>query len=369
MEQKPLIPFLGTKQQYSNLREELLDVTDRVYSSGEVLDGLYTQKFEQKIAAICNRRYAIAVNSSTQALIFAQQALFPRDAKIIIPAVSFVDTINSVLMSGNNPILCDVDNQALLDLESIDYALKGSGVSGIMYVNLFGNTIDYDRFNILTNFFNSDLKIIEDASQSFGASYKEQPSGSMGDISILSFNVDSNLNNYGTGGMILTDNLETANTIRDFRDNGKINDHDNCGTESKMSEVECAQLLVKLKYFPQWQRRRKEIAEYYNSELEDYVDIPKTTEYTVNAYNKYVFKTEDRHSVQAHLFTAGIETKIHYSTPLYEYPIGYPYIDYMSDLFREASAFCSDCLSLPIYPELTNAEVESIVETIKNYLN
>lgn len=367
MAEKDLIPFFGIKRQYQNLRDELLDATDRVYASGQVLDGHFTEEFERQIALRCGRRYAVAVNSCTQGLIFAQQLLFAENTKILIPTVSFVATINSVLLNGNEPVLCDVDDQALIDLESMDYALKGAGVGGIMYANLFGNTVDYDRFKLLTEFFNNNIKIIEDSAQSFGASYRGQPSGSLGTVSVLSFDPTKNLNNYGSGGMVLVDNLADAKLLRDLRDNGKSLDHENPGTNSKMSESDCAQMLVKLKYFNKWQARRQQIADYYNETLKLYVDVPLTTNGTVHAWSKYVIKCNDRSALRLHLSRAGIESKVHYDRPLYEYAVGYPYINYASELYRQASAFCTECLSLPIYPELTDSEVETIVEAVKDF--
>jgi dTDP-4-amino-4,6-dideoxygalactose transaminase len=136
-----------------------------------------------------------------------------------------------------------------------------------------------------------------------------------------------------------------------------------------MSEADCAQMLVKLEYFDSWQSRRTQIAEYYNAELCNYVDIPKTTVGTIHAWHKYVIKFNDRNRLKHYLAINGIETKIHYESPLYEHPVGYPYINYASELYREASAFCSECLSLPIYPELTDSEVESIVDKIKEFFN
>lgn len=367
MASKDIIPFFGVSRQYATIKEELFNVMDYVYSSGKVLDGKYTEEFERQIARRCGRRYAVAVNSGTQALIFAQHVLFGKNVKILIPTISFVATINSVLMAGNDPVLCDTDNQALIDLESLDYAVKGAGIQGVMYVNIFGNTVDYDRFRMFTQFFNTDLKIIEDAAQSFGASYKGIPSGSMGDISILSFDPTKNLNNYGSGGMVLTDNMHDATTVRNLRDNGKLSDHDMTGTNSKMSESDCAQMLVKLRHFDKWQKRRADIAEYYNDNLPSWVDRPGVTDGTTHSWHKYVIKVQDRTSLQLHLSQLGIETKIHYEKPLYEHSVGYPYINYASELYREASAFCSECLSLPLFPELTDAEVETVVNSVKSY--
>lgn len=363
-----IIPFFGVKRQYESIRKEILDASDQVYSSGRVLDGYYTEEFERQIAARCQRRYAVSVGSGTQALIFAQRLLFPESSNIIIPTISFIATLNSVLMAGNTPIFCDVDDQALLNLESMDYALDAAGAAGVMYVNIFGNVIDYDRFETIVKFFNRDIRIIEDAAQSFGAKYKNIPSGAMGDVSILSFDPTKNLNNYGSGGMVLVDNLADAKSIKDMRDNGKINDHELPGTNSKMSEADCAQMLVKLRHFDRWQTRRTAIAEYYTQELGELVDTPKTTEDGLHSWHKYVIRLSDRTGLQYHLSKSGIETKVHYDRPLYEYEVGYTYINYVAELYREASAFCSECLSLPIYPELSDTEVERIVEEIKFWL-
>jgi dTDP-4-amino-4,6-dideoxygalactose transaminase len=361
------IEFFGLKRQYLDLREELLDASDRVYRTGQVLDGKYTEAFEKAIAQRCERRYAVAVNSGTQALIFAQQALNLYNKKVMIPGVSFVATINSVLLAGNEPVFCDVDHNSLLDINTIDYAMNGQ-IDAIMYVNLFGNVLDYSALHTAAKFFNEDIKIIEDAAQSFGAKYQGIPSGKLGDISILSFDPTKNLPNYGSGGMILTDDHNLAGLCYDMRNNGKLFDHENIGTNSKMSESDCAQMLVKLKYFDAGQKRRREIAEYYMSELIDYFDIPGPDRDVEHAWHKFVIRLTERHGLQRYLENKGIETKVHYDKTLFDQPVGWDYIDYASDTMRNSTAHTKECLSLPIYPELTNSEIERVVEEIKNYL-
>jgi dTDP-4-amino-4,6-dideoxygalactose transaminase len=123
----------------------------------------------------------------------------------------------------------------------------------------------------------------------------------MGDISILSFDPTKNLPSYGSGGMILTDDYDMYLICRDLKDNGKFGDHHTPGTNSKMSEVDCAQMNVKLKYFDEWQRRRTEIAEYYTQELCQYVDVPNTTKGAVHAWHKYVIKVASRHNLKQYL--------------------------------------------------------------------
>lgn len=363
-----VIPFFGVARQYANLREEILDITDRVYSTGRVLDGAYTTEFETKIARRCQRDYALTVNSGTQALIFAQLAAMNRPPySLLIPTVSFVATINSVLMNNFIPVFCDIDYKGLIDLESFESKLDDS-VGGIMYVNLFGNCVDWDRFQLQTRFFNDDLIIIEDAAQSFGASYKGVPSGKMGDISVLSFDPTKNLNNYGSGGMILTDDFHIYETCRALRDNGKII-HDRPGTNSKMSEADSAQMLVKLNHFDAWQRRRTEIANYYIDQLYPYVDVLVPNEGVEHAWHKFVIRTQNRNSLVHRLSLDGIETKIHYEYALYDHGVGFNYIDYSHDLYTETTTFTRECLSLPIYPELKDSEVETVAESIKRYID
>ena len=363
------IPFFGLERQYRTLREEILATSDQVYKSGRVLDGEHTREFERQIAKRCHRRYAVAVNSGTQALVFAQRLLYPENAKVLIPCMSFVATINSVLASNHTPVLCDVDDEGLINLDSLDHTLNDIGVAGITYVNLFGNVVDWNRFKLATQFFNSNIKIIEDAAQSFGAKYQGQPSGSLGDLSILSFDPTKNLPNYGSGGMILCDDLMQYTTLINYRDNGKRTNHEIVGTNSKMSENDCAQMLVKLSYFDQWQRRRSEIAEYYSRELAPFVYVPQIADYCEHAWHKFVIRSRYRDELRNFLGYKEIETRIHYDKPLYEYDVGVNYINLLPELYRKANDFALTCLSLPIYPELTDPEVEYVVDSFREFFN
>jgi len=366
---KTQIPFFGIDRQYKILREEIVDAIDEVYLTGKVLDGPHTAAFEQAIAKRCNRQFAVAVNSCTQGLVFAQQVTVPAESRILIPTLSFAATLNSVLYAGHTPVFCDTDPNALIDLESMDMALTGAGINCIMYANLFGHTIDYNKFRLHTEFFNDDIFVIEDAAQSFGASYQGQPSGSLGDISVLSFDPTKNLNNYGSGGMILTDSYQAYEDLLDLRDNGKRMDHQGFGTNSKMSEADCAAMLVKLEHFDAWQQRRQKIADYYTGELSEFVDIVLPNEGVESAWSKFVIRTADRYTLNGFMSQQGIETRYNYDKPLFELPVGYEFIDYARELFRESTAFSRECLSLPIYPELLDSEVERVVEAVINYLN
>ena len=191
------------------------------------------------------------------------------------------------------------------------------------------------------------------------------PSGKLGDVSCLSFDPTKNLNNYGSGGMIVTDDPAIWELVRDYRDNGKMNDHVQSGTNSKMSEADCAQMLVKLKYFDQWQARRKEIAEYYTEELDGLVGIPPVDMNVEHAWSKYVIHYHSRGTLYTDLMNAGVETRINYETPLHQTTVSFGYASFDTGILEGAENFSRTCLSLPIYPELEDYEIEYVVEAIK----
>jgi len=365
------IPFFGVDRQYNNLREEILDAIDKVYASGRVLDGTYTRQFEKTVAKMTERRYACAVGSCTQALIFALRAVdneYFRGSrnKILIPAQSFVATINTVLEAGFDPVFCDVDPQTgLMDLNTIP--VHANDLAAIMYVNLFGNVLNQEQLITYMEMFSEEkIPVIEDAAQSFGAYYRGVPSGKLGDISCLSFDPTKNLNNYGSGGMILTDDPAIWELVNDYHDNGKGNDHIQSGTNSKMSEADCAQMLIKLKYFDSWQARRKEIAEYYSEELDGLVGIPPVDMNVEHAWSKYVIHHHSRSSLYTDLLNMGVETRINYEVPLHQQSLSFSFTTFDdAGVLEGAENFSRTCLSLPIYPELEDYEVEYVVEAIK----
>lgn len=359
------IPFFGINRQYNNIREEILAATDEVYKSGQVLDGEYTSLFEKTVAKMTERKYAVAVNSGTQALIFSLRTINNARDKVLIPAISFVATVNSVIEAGFEPVFCDVDPvTGLIDLNKIPVPIDE--LAAVMYVNLYGNIIDYNKLLSYRAMWDEyGIPIIEDAAQSFGAYYKNVPSGKLGDISVLSFDPTKNLNNYGSGGMVLTDDMDVLDAVCDYYNNGKFGHHNVPGTNSKMSESDCAQMLVKLKYFNHWQKRRKDIAEYYIDRLDGIVQIPQVEDHVEHSWHKFVIHTPNRGKLRIRLDDAGIETKIHYRKPLHLEPVSFIYaVNHNIGVLEHAEEFCKTTLSLPIYPELMDAEVEHVVESI-----
>lgn len=368
------IPFSNLGRQYESLREEILNVTDSVYRTGKVLDGPFTRNFESVIANRCNRRYAVAVNSGTQALVFALMALAPgRVGQVIAPVLSFYATLNSILLAGMEPKFVDADTFGSFNIDHVKAAvqeLDHNLPNVIMGVDLFGDIPDYAQLESLRFFLSgTKLPIIEDAAQSFGGFRDGKPAGSFGDISILSFDPTKNLPNYGSGGMVLTNDIDVYKLLLDLRNNGALGGHSNVGTNSKMSESDCAQLLVKIKHFDKWQLRRSAIANYFHT----YLKVPTHEHHpsVTPSYHKFVVYSEHRDSLIDHLNRLGIQTKIHYTTLLAECR---SYLNSgnasLSNLppFHCACDIAEQGLSIPIYPELTDSEVEYIVDSTNLFL-
>lgn len=357
------IPMFGVGRLYESHREEFLDVTDEVLKSGRLLDGDHTRLFEEIVAARCKRFGAVAVNSGTQAILFTllYYTQVVKTKNILLPDISFVATANTTMLTGYNPIFADVDYHGMMNLTDLELSNKQIGI--VMYVNLCGNMLDYHKLRLMTSFFDNDQPVVEDAAQSLGASFNGIPSGKCGDASIFSFDPTKNLPNFGSGGMVLSDDVELLGFIHNLRDNGKASNHHICGTNSKMSEVDCAQMLVKLKYFDDWQERRSKIAAYYSYRLHDFVDVPRPVPGVIHAWSKYIIRSPDRDSLLQTLEEAGIESKINYSKPLHSLSV---VRDAYSKNYR-AEEFCTHGLALPIYPELSDYEVDLICDTICNF--
>lgn len=372
------MPLYGLSRQYENLQEELNDMTHSIMKTGQCIDGIRTASFEQIVARRCKRKYAISVNSATQALIFAQMALGIKNGTILIPGYTYVANLNSVLMADNTPVFADVDHNGLLDINSVQYNMSDRDVRAIVAVNLFGNMADYDKIKVVSQFCNPSkiIHIIEDAAQSFGATYNKKPAGSFGEISVLSFDPTKNLPNYGSGGMLLMDDEGLANVCYDLRNNGMMDKNRRAGTNSRMSEIDCGHLIVKLKYFDAWQKRREEIADFYTEHLSPYVVPILPTKNVKSSWGRYVIQVsgtggssgyEMRNYLRTHLLKAGIPSKIPYEYPLFNAPCSPGISDKPNNTFKNSFRLCSETLCLPIYPELTDVEVETIATEIVEY--
>ena len=347
------IPFTGLKKQYNNLRSEILDVTDEVYRSGQLMAGNYTSEFENWLAKKNHSKYAVTCHSGSQALeIIAEYYRLQSSTnppRVVVPSMTYVATANAFIRAGWEVYITDTDHHGLLDKQKIPQDLS---VQATVLVGLYGAAVNADRF------WGTDL-IIEDGAQH----WLSNSCNRVGNATAISFDPMKNLNSYGNGGAVVTDDLDLLEFAREWTNNGKPA-HTNIGTNSRMSEVDCGQLLVKSRYIKEWQERRRNISLYWMGRLKNtgIRSLIDTQNFETHAYHKFVIDVDSRDILQRNLAVKGVETRIHYREPIHELPA---YSDYSGpDILSVASALGRRVLSLPIYPELTDLEVEYIIDQV-----
>jgi dTDP-4-amino-4,6-dideoxygalactose transaminase len=347
------IAFTGLKKQYNNLRTEILDVTDEVLRSGELMSGNYTAEFENWLARRNHSKYAVTCHSGTQALeIIAEYYRMQATAtppRVVLPAMTYVATANAFIRAGWEIYIADTDANGLLDKNKVPHDLS---VQATLLVGLYGAAVNADRF------WGTDL-VIEDGAQH----WLSNKCNRVGNATAISFDPMKNLNAYGNGGAVVTDDLDLLEYAREWSNNGKPT-HANIGTNSRMSEVDCAQMLVKTGHIDAWQERRRNISLYWLGRLKNtgIRSLISPQNFETHAYHKFVIDVDQRDILQRNLEIKGIETRIHYKQPLHELTA---YADFAGpDILSVASALSRRVLSLPIYPELTDLEVEYIIDSV-----
>ncbi len=347
------ITYTGLKKQYNNLRTEILDATDEVLRSGQLMSGNYTAEFENWLAKKNHSKYSVTCHSGSQALeIIAeyyrlQTSVHP--PRVVIPSMTYVATANAFIRAGWEVYLADTDYHGLLDKKKIPAELS---IQATVLVGLYGAAVNGNRF------WATDL-IIEDGAQHWLADGCNR----VGNATAISFDPMKNLNAYGNGGAVVTDDIDLLEFAREWCNNGKPK-HTSIGTNSRMSEIECAQMMVKTKYIDTWQVRRKNISLYWmerlkNTGVRSLIDVHN---FETHCYHKFVIDVDRRDILQHNLAIKGIETRIHYKEPLHELPA---YSDYeQPDILSVASALSRRVLSLPCYPELSDLEVEYIIDSV-----
>lgn len=356
------IPFFGLRKQYHNLRQEILDITDQVLRSGQIMNGNWTVEFEHWLAKTNNVRYAITCHSGTQALAAIAgyvKSMSGRDhPKVFLPSLTYPATANAFMSTGWDLHFIDVDCYGIMNLDCIPRLVE---YDVVCLVGLYGsavNALDSRRGLYKLN----PAVVVEDAAQHWLSAGCVR----VGTASAISFDPTKNLGNFGNGGAVLTNSGDLAEWARNWRDNSKPSDWriEVGGTNSRMSEVDCAQMLIKVKHIDQWQKRREKIARYWmerleNSKVRCLIDSHNVKDH---CFHKFVIECDHRDRVQKQMTVRQVETRIHYELPLHEMSI---YRQFPGpDLLAVSSSLSRRVLSLPIYPELTDLEVEYVIDQL-----
>ena len=362
------IGFYGHVKQYHKLKAEIDQAILEVLESGIYVLGPQLAKFEEELARYMSVEHAVGVNSGTDALllVFLALGLGPGD-EVITTSNTFFATAEAIWLSRATPIFVDSDPKTRnIDVTKIEAAIT-SRTRAIVPVHLYGLTANMPEIAKLAK--TRGLFVVEDCAQAIGARGERFAIGEMSDAVCLSFIIQKNLGCFGDGGAVATNNKELATEIRKLRNHGSLKrSHHSIGYNSRLDDLHAAVLRVKLKHVDEWSVRRREIARLYDKGLAGApMALPFTPPGYEHVYHLYVIDSEDRDGLQAYLDSKGITALTHYPIAIHQqegFPWGRP-ARVTSLPVTENSA--ASVLSLPMYPELTDEEVERVIEEVLSW--
>jgi dTDP-4-amino-4,6-dideoxygalactose transaminase len=362
------IPYVNIPGQHALIKAELLDAVGDVIDGGQFILGDEVSTFERRFARLCQTRFAVGVNSGTDALILALRALGigPGDEVITVPN-SFVSSTTCIVLAGARPVFVDVRDDYNIDPAQIESAITPR-TKAILPVHLTGRPADMDP--ILETARTHRLFVVEDCAQAVLAEYRSQRVGSFGTIGCFSLHPLKTLNACGDGGVLTTDDEALYERLRTLRNIG-LQTRDDCvywGLNSRLDTIQAAMLLVKMKYVEAWTEKRRVNAAFYRKALAGIpgLKVPDDRPFEKAVYHTFVIQAERRDELKQYLAENGVGSSIHYPIPIHlqEAARG---LGYGPGRFPVTERQAEHILSLPVYPELTISELEYIVRTIKAF--
>jgi len=377
------VPLLDLSREFEQIREEVMAAIETVCSRQQFVLGPAADRFEMAAATLCHVPAAIGCASGTDALWLAMAALNigPGDRVITTP-FSFFATVSSILRVGASPLLADIDERTFnLCPEATaavlaEQELLGYKVRAVLPVHLYGQCADMDGLGTLAD--DHHCEIIEDAAQAFGACWDGRPAGSLGAAAAFSFYPTKNLSAFGDAGMITVSDAATAEHARALRNHGmrKRYFHDEIGWNSRLDGIQAAVLEVKLRRLAAGNARRRELAALYRERFvsagltadtaAEGIVLPFVDPRAEPVFHQYVIRAPRRDALRAFLAARGIGSEVYYPLPLHLQD-SLKFLEYEPGDFPVAERAAKEVLALPIYPELREDEVETVVDAIRAF--
>jgi dTDP-4-amino-4,6-dideoxygalactose transaminase len=361
------VPFLDLAAQHAPLRAEIDHAIAEVIDCGAFAGGPFVAAFERDFAAFCGTRHAIGVGNGTDALWLALLAcgVGPGDEVITVPS-TFMATAEAITYCGATPVFVDIDERTYtMDPAALAAALS-SRTKAIIPVHLFGQPADLDP--ILDFARSRGLRVIEDAAQAHGATYKGEAAGSIGDVGCFSFYPGKNLGAFGEAGGVVTNDAAIDEKIRTLRDHGQSRKyhHTMIGWNCRMDGIQAAVLRVKLRYLEKGNKQRRAHAEQYRHSFTgtEGILLPAEADYAKHVYHIYAARVQERDEVIESLHAAGVGCGIHYPIPVHLQQ-AYATLGLRRGSFPIAELTASEFISLPMFPELTSAQIEFVAQAVK----
>ena len=360
------IPFVNLGKQYLNLKSEIISKFDEISKKGEYILGSELNKFESDFSKFCGTKYSVGLGNGSDGLTFSLLYFnIKKGDEVLLPVNSFVATAWTVANVGAKPVFIDVSDDYNMDTELIEKNIN-SKTKAIIPVHLTGNISKVDKILNISKKYN--LKIIEDAAQAVGAKYNKKMAGSFGNVASFSLHPLKNLHVSGDGGIITTNNKSIYNFMKKIRNHGLKNrdELEFWGYNSRLDNIHAAIGRIKLKYINRWNNRFRKIASYYSEELKNIVTIPIINKKSTPVFHRYIIQSKYRDRLKNFLFKKGIDTRINYPIPLHLHKAS-KYLNYKKGDFPNAEQQSKHILSLPIYNELSDNEVDYVVKSVKKF--
>lgn len=363
------VPFLDLKPQYQAIQGEVNEAIHKVLESTQFVLGANVDAFEKEFAAYCGAKHAIGVASGTDALMLAVEALgIGAGNEVITTTHTFISTAAVVAYAGAVPVFLDIDGGTFnIDASKIRAKINKK-TKAILPVHLYGQLADMDTIMSIAR--ESGLRVIEDAAQAHGASFKESRAGSIGDIGCFSFYPSKNLGAYGDGGAVTTNDADLNRKIRLLRDHGRTDrySHSVLGHNSRLDEIQAAILRVKLKYLDGWNQKRAAVAHKYNHLLKGVSGVvtPVESPRAIHVYYVYVVRCQERDELRKFLDSRGVGSGIHYPIPLHMQE-AFANLGYKRGDLPVAEKVASEIVSLPLYPEMADDAIQYAAEQIREF--
>ncbi len=364
-----MIKFLDLAKQYQSIKDEIDSaLTDCISNTDFVGGGSASKKFEDNFSKYIDSAFCIGVGNGTDALEIAIASLeLPENSEIIVPSNSFVSTAEAVVNSGHKVRFVDIDPNTYLITPEIIQENINKNTRAVIPVHLYGHPCDMDE--ILEVAKQHDLKVIEDCAQAAGGNYKDKKIGTIGDIGCYSFYPGKNLGACGEGGGITTNNEKYVERIHSLRNHGSKERyfHDEIGYNYRMGGLEGASLSVKLDYIESWNNKRRSIAKKYHEEIiNSKVTLQVVPDYADGVHHLFVVTVEDKQAFVNHLAENNINAAYHYPIPCHLQK-AYSYLGHKKGDFPKSEYLAFNCISLPMYAELTDYQVEKVIRIVNTY--
>ncbi|MEH7419162.1 DegT/DnrJ/EryC1/StrS family aminotransferase [Neobacillus drentensis] len=362
-----MIPLVDIKTEYENLKIELNRAIQEVLESSCFILGAKGEKLEKEISQYIGVDHAVGVANGTDALLLCLEALnIGSGDEVITTPFTFFSTAEVIARVGATPVFVDIDPKTFNMNPDLIESVITKKTKAIMVVHLFGQSADMD--SILTISRKHNLRVIEDACQSIGASYQGKKVGSFGDFGCFSFFPSKNLGAYGDGGMIVTNNGDLFRKLKLLRNHGSSERyvHTHIGLNSRLDEIQAAILNVKFKWLDVWNNRRKELAEKYSLKLAETVQVPVRAEDREHIYHQYCIETDQQEQLGQFLKQKEIATGIYYPIPLHLQKAFF-HLGYKNGHFPVSERCAKRILALPINPMMTQKQQDYIIAAIKEF--